>query len=119
MDDLVSRRRALAGKADLTARIGNRTPTRSERRLLDHYNATLGVEREGHTAMELAHGVRYVETAVAQALDLPAQMCTSAPAWLKCLTLNEMPNFSGAMARPRLSTGLVALNAVIAARRAR
>lgn len=54
MDDLVSRRRALAGKADLTARIGNRTPTRSERRLLDHYNATLGVERRDASATSAA-----------------------------------------------------------------
>ncbi len=45
--------------------------------------------------------------------------CTSAPAWLKCRTLNEMPNFTGVSARPRLSTGLVALKARTASRRAR
>ncbi|MNT10635.1 hypothetical protein D3C72_1454760 [compost metagenome] len=45
--------------------------------------------------------------------------CTSAPAWLKCFTLNEMPNFSGASASPRLSTGLLALKAAISSRRRR
>ncbi|MNL78934.1 hypothetical protein D3C87_2054320 [compost metagenome] len=32
--------------------------------------------------------------------------------------MNEMPNFTGVMAMPFLSTGLVALNARVAARRA-
>ena len=43
--------------------------------------------------------------------------CTSAPAWLKCATLNEMPNFTGVSAMPRLSTGLQALKAAICSRR--
>lgn len=45
MDDLTARRRALSGRAALTARIGDRQPTRDERRLLNHYNDQLGIER--------------------------------------------------------------------------
>ena len=45
--------------------------------------------------------------------------CTSAPAWLRWLRLKEMPNFTGVSARPFFSTGLVALKAAIALRRAR
>ena len=40
--------------------------------------------------------------------------CTSAPAWFRWRTLNEMPNFTGVNARPRLIHGLRALNAAIA-----
>ncbi|ASR56294.1 hypothetical protein [Cellulomonas sp. PSBB021] len=45
MDDLVSRRRALAGRADLMARAAGRPMTRDERRLANHYDRTLGIER--------------------------------------------------------------------------
>ena len=44
-------------------------------------------------------------------------MSTSAPAWLNAVKLNEMPNFTGVMARPRLACGCWALNAAIARRR--
>jgi hypothetical protein len=40
----------------------------------------------------------------------------SRPAWLKWATLNEMPNFTGVMAMPFLSTGLCALKVCVAAR---
>ena len=46
-------------------------------------------------------------------------MCTSAPAWLKCVTLNAMPNFTGVIAMPFFSTVLRALNSRTPARRAR
>ena len=42
--------------------------------------------------------------------------CTSAPAWLRWTRLNEMPNFTGVSARPRLSTSLLALKAAISSR---
>ncbi len=45
MDDLVSRRRALAGRADLMARAAGRPMTRDERRLANHYDRTLGIEQ--------------------------------------------------------------------------
>ena len=45
--------------------------------------------------------------------------CTSAPAWFRCVTLKLMPNFSGVSARPFFNTGLAALKALMAARRAR
>src|SRR5208337_1572686 len=37
--------------------------------------------------------------------------CTSAPAWLNAVRLNEMPNLTGVIASPRLTSGCVALNA--------
>ena len=45
--------------------------------------------------------------------------CTSAPAWFRWVTLKAMPNLTGVSARPFFSTGLAALKASIAARRAR
>ena len=45
--------------------------------------------------------------------------CTSAPAWLKWFTLNEMPNLTGVNAMPRFNTGLAALKAAISSRRSR
>ncbi|MNV60837.1 hypothetical protein D3C71_1533150 [compost metagenome] len=40
--------------------------------------------------------------------------CTSAPAWLNSVAVKLMPNLTGVMARPRLSTGLVAFHAAMA-----
>ena len=41
--------------------------------------------------------------------------CTSAPAWLNAVRLNEMPNFTGVIASPRLVSGWAALNAATSA----
>jgi hypothetical protein len=45
--------------------------------------------------------------------------CTSAPAWLNSVAVKLMPNFTGVIARPRLSTGLCAFHAAIWRRRSR
>ena len=45
-------------------------------------------------------------------------MSTSAPAWLKNVVVNEMPNFTGVIASPRLTCRLAALNAATSAQRA-
>ena len=60
MDDLTARRRAIAGRAALTARIGGRQPTRDQRRLLDHYNEQLGIERRDRStvSVEILHWCR-------------------------------------------------------------
>ena len=41
--------------------------------------------------------------------------CTSAPAWLNAVRLNEMPNLTGVIASPRLTSGWAALNAATSA----
>ena len=41
--------------------------------------------------------------------------CTSAPAWLNAVRLNEMPNLTGVIASPRLVSGWAALNAATSA----
>ena len=73
-----------------------------------HHLRHLGVQALAHLGAAVVHQHRAVVSI----------RCTSAPAWLKCLTLKEMPNFTGVSARPRFSTGLVALNAATGARRA-
>ena len=40
---------------------------------------------------------------------------TSTSAWLNAVRLNEMPNFTGVMASPRLASGWAALNAATSA----
>jgi hypothetical protein len=43
---------------------------------------------------------------------------TSAPPWLKAVRLNEIPNFTGVIASPRLVSGWASLKAAISAVRA-
>jgi hypothetical protein len=45
--------------------------------------------------------------------------CTSAPAWLNSVAVNEMPNLTGVSAMPRLITGLAAFQRAISAWRSR
>ncbi|MNF88632.1 hypothetical protein D3C84_711300 [compost metagenome] len=44
-------------------------------------------------------------------------MWISAPAWLRKVAVKLMPNFTGVIARPFFSTGLLALKARISSRR--
>jgi hypothetical protein len=60
-----------------------------------HHLRHLGVQALAHLGAAVVHQDRAVGVDVHQA-----------PAWLRCLTLNEMPNFTGVSARPRFSTGL-------------
>ena len=45
--------------------------------------------------------------------------CTNAPAWLNCVAVKLMPNFTGVSASPRCKVGCAAFQAAISARRAR
>ena len=50
----------------------------------------------------------------AECVNAPLKMLTSAPAWLKSVAVNEMPNFTGVMLMPRWMMGLAAFQAAIA-----
>ena len=86
------------------------TRTRSKRdaQLVRDDLRDLGVQALAHLGAAVVHEHRAVGVDVHQRAGL-----------VQCVTLNEMPNLTGVSAMPFFSTGLVALNAAIAARRAR